>query len=73
MQIQSLEIGGPCCGGGGGLWCEGRSSVCEVGLFELERTRCGVLEGVEVGVCGSCSWVGGAESLEVLSDLIRLM
>jgi len=63
VEFEALEVGCPSCSTRG-LRGEGRSCVCEIGLFELKGTGCGVFEGVEVGVERTCSWVGGAKALE---------
>jgi hypothetical protein len=72
MEVQALEVGGPSSRYDGGLGRErSRAGIREVRLVELEGTGRGVFEGVEVGIKGACSRVGGAEALKMVLVVVR--
>jgi hypothetical protein len=72
VEVQALEVGGPSSRSDGGLGRERSSAgICEFRLLKLEGTGRGVFEGVEVGVKGACSRVGGAEALKMVLVVVR--
>jgi hypothetical protein len=72
VEVQALEVGGPSSRYDGGLGRKrSTAGVCEFRLVKLEGTGRGVFEGVEVGIKGAGSRVGGAEALKLVLVVVR--